>query len=96
MLRHAPKKLYHPVLQYRFNQKVLLCLCRTCAVGLNVLSECTHTEVEERELTGTWVMMKSAWLYRNYIKSLKCISFTNTRSCSTIPNLGKEAFLLLI
>jgi hypothetical protein len=51
-----PKKLFHPVLPYRFNQKLLFCPCRTCAEEFNVATECTHTEVRERALTGTWVM----------------------------------------
>jgi hypothetical protein len=51
-----PKKLFHPVLPYRFNQKLLFCLCRTWAKGLNMATECTHTEVKERALSGTWVM----------------------------------------
>jgi hypothetical protein len=51
-----PKKLFRPVLPYRFNQKLLFCLCRTCAEKFNMATECTHTEVKERALTGTWVM----------------------------------------
>jgi hypothetical protein len=51
-----PKKLFHPVLPYRFNQKLLFCLCRTCAEEFNMATECTHTEVRERALTGTWVL----------------------------------------
>jgi hypothetical protein len=42
-----PKKLFHPVLPYRFNQKLLFCLCRTCA-EFNMATECTHTEVKNR------------------------------------------------
>jgi hypothetical protein len=29
------KRLYHPVLPYRCNNKLLFCLCRTCAVECN-------------------------------------------------------------
>jgi hypothetical protein len=51
-----PKKLFHSVLPYRFKQKLLFCLCRTCAEEFNMATEFTHTEVRERALTGTWVM----------------------------------------
>ena len=49
-----PKKLYLPVLPYRYN-KIILCLCRTCVQTCST-GECTYTEDEERALTGTWVM----------------------------------------
>ena len=49
-----PDKLYHPVLPYRCNSKLMFCLCRTCVHTPN--AECTHTEDEDRALTGTWVM----------------------------------------
>jgi len=50
-----PQKLYHPVLPYRCNNKLMFCLCRTC-VQTSSTGECTHTEDEDRALTGTWVM----------------------------------------
>jgi len=31
-----PQELYHPVLPYKFNKKIILCLCRSCV--LNVLN----------------------------------------------------------
>jgi hypothetical protein len=51
-----PTKLFHPVLPYRCNNKLLFCLFRTCAEELNMTTECTHTSVKDRALTGTWVM----------------------------------------
>jgi len=50
-----PQKLYHPVLPYRSNKKLMFCLCRTF-VQTCVTGEYTHTEDAERALTGTWVM----------------------------------------
>jgi hypothetical protein len=35
-----PTRLYHPVLPYRCNNKLLFCLCRTCAVEQNFENEC--------------------------------------------------------
>ena len=54
-----PRKLYHPVLPYRCNGKLMFPLCRTCAetqvkLPLNErVCQCCHNE-DERALTGTW------------------------------------------
>ena len=50
-----PQKLYHPVLPYRCNNKLMFCLCKTCVQTCST-GECTHKEDEDRALTGTWVM----------------------------------------
>jgi hypothetical protein len=50
-----PKRLYHPVLPFRCNGKLLFCLCKTCALEQNTDSECTHESVDERAILGTWV-----------------------------------------
>jgi hypothetical protein len=42
-----PERLYHPVLPFRCNSKLLFCLCKTCALEQNTHSECTHESVEE-------------------------------------------------
>jgi hypothetical protein len=51
-----PKKLYHPVLPYRCNGKLLFPLCRTCAEN-QASGVCTHAN-KERALTGTWVVLE--------------------------------------
>ena len=54
-----PRKLFHPVLPYRCNGKLMFPLCRTCAenqvkLPLNErVCQCCHNE-DERALTGTW------------------------------------------
>ena len=40
-----PKRLYHPVLQYRCNNKLLFCLCRSCAAEQSFEDECSHETV---------------------------------------------------
>jgi len=50
-----PQNLYHPVLPYRCNKKLMFCLCRTCVETCST-GDLTHTEDEEKALTGTWVM----------------------------------------
>ncbi len=58
----APEKLYHPVLGYRTNNKLVFALCRSCAdhnTRYNdddddaIIHNCNHT-VKEREFTGTY------------------------------------------
>jgi len=51
-----PKRLYHPVLPFRYNKKLLFCLCRSCVVEQNMRGECRHDRDKERALTGTWVI----------------------------------------
>ena len=51
-----PRHLYHPVLPFRCNKRLLFCLCRACIVEQNRTLVCTHETVVERALTGTWVL----------------------------------------
>jgi hypothetical protein len=53
-----PKRLYHPVLPYRCNNKLLFCLCRTCAIEQNITTECNHETVSEWAFVDKWVMDK--------------------------------------
>ena len=54
-----PRELYHPVLPYRHDGKLLFPLCATCVQNempkrpWNRSVECIHTD-QERVLTGTW------------------------------------------
>jgi len=57
-----PKRLYHPVLPFRCNNKLLFFLCKSCATELNVGSECMHDTIEQRALVGTWLLMRLNWL----------------------------------
>ena len=49
-----PRKLYHPVLPYKRNSKLMFSLCSTCADTMNQ-DCCTHSD-EERCIVGTWVV----------------------------------------
>jgi hypothetical protein len=51
----SPKRMYHPVLPYRCNNKPLFCLCKSCVMVQNT-SDCTHDSVSEKSLVGTWVV----------------------------------------
>jgi len=48
-----PERLYHPVLPFRANQKLIFRLYRTCVLTSNT-GECGHTTDEKRALTVTW------------------------------------------
>jgi len=50
-----PRKLYRPVLPFRCNNKLLCCLCKTCATEQNT-NDCTHETVAEIALIRAWVM----------------------------------------
>jgi hypothetical protein len=45
-----PKKLYHPVLPYRSNNKLLFCLCISCVFERNISGEFKHVGDDERAL----------------------------------------------
>jgi hypothetical protein len=51
-----PKNLYHPVLPFRCNKKLLFCLCRTCVLEQNTSDECQNYTDARRAHTGTWVI----------------------------------------
>jgi len=56
-----PTNLYLPVLPYRYDKKLLFCLCRTCVQEHNATSECQHRSDAERCLEGTWVIDEVDW-----------------------------------
>jgi hypothetical protein len=49
-----PRGLYHPVLPYKSNSKLMFPLCSACADAMNQ-DDCTHSD-EERCIVGTWVV----------------------------------------
>ena len=46
-----PRKLFHPVLPSKINDKLMFVLCRTCAEKGDQSGTCSHTD-DERALTG--------------------------------------------
>ena len=53
----APRGLYHPVLPFKCNNKLMFALCRTCVQEAQQTSMCHHTD-EKRMFTGTWVSLE--------------------------------------
>ena len=49
-----PRNMYHPVLPYKSNSKLMFTVCSACADSMNQ-GKCTHTD-EERCRIGTWVV----------------------------------------
>ncbi|XP_032664111.1 probable DNA polymerase [Odontomachus brunneus] len=50
----APRDLFHPVLPYRVNEKLLFALCRSCCKTFSQTA-CTHNDPADREFEGAWV-----------------------------------------
>ena len=62
-----PTNLYHPVLPYKCNNKLMFPLCRTCAEKCDPSSQCSRDNIEDRALVGTWVTIElQAALDRGY------------------------------
>jgi len=51
-----PRDLYHPVLPFRYNKKLLFSLCRSCVLEQNISSQCRHFGDAEICLDDTWVI----------------------------------------
>ncbi|XP_032688843.1 uncharacterized protein LOC116852503 [Odontomachus brunneus] len=50
----VPHDLFHPVLPYRVNGKLLFALCRSCCETFSQTA-CTHDDSADREFEGAWV-----------------------------------------
>jgi len=55
MYYRSSREIYHPVLLFHANQKLMFSLCRTCVLT-SITGECHHKTDEERALTGTCVI----------------------------------------
>ena len=51
-----PRGLFHPVLPYRCNNKLMFPLCRMCAEAMNQAC-CMHAD-SDRQLSGVWVSLE--------------------------------------
>jgi hypothetical protein len=63
-----PWDLYHPWLPYRSNNRLIFCLCRTCA-ECRSQEQCHHETVFERALSRTWVVDE----LRQYVERGYCV-----------------------
>ena len=85
-----PKHLYHPVLPYRYNKKLLFCLCRTCVHEQNMSGECSHYTDGERAFEGTWVIDEVRLALEKGYKVLEICEVYEYRvtQCNTIADEG--------
>ena len=70
-----PRSLYHPVLPYRTQGKLMFPLCRTCADTLQQ-EPCCHND-SDRALHGTWVTLELQRLWK------RVTSCSNSTRCGT-------------
>ena len=83
-----PKDLYHPVLPYRCDKKLLFCLCRTCVLEHNAKSECRH--LGDAEMSGRHLgHRRGAIGCRQRIQNFGSVRI---ESHVTIPKRVKAAF----
>jgi len=86
-----PMNLYHTVLPYRSNNKLLFCLCSPCVFERNISGDCEHLREDERALTGTWVIDEIRLAVETFIESSISTSCTNTKLPSTVVKLKADA-----
>ena len=79
-----PKRLYHPVLTFRCNNKLLFCLCKSCATEKITDSECAHETVAERALIGRWFVDEVRLAMQRVMSSMRFLRCTNTSSQNRI------------
>ena len=75
------RRMFHPVLPYSTQGKLMFPLCKTCADTCNQ-DTCTHTD-EERAIQGTWVSVElEEALQKGYSRSVftKCGTLRNSRA----------------
>jgi len=77
-----PMDLYHTVLSFRCNKKILFCLCRTCTFEQNMRGPCRHLSDAERAISGTWVLDEVRMAVSKYYRIWRFTKCTNTRSHS--------------
>ena len=84
-----PRNLYHPVLPYRSQNRLLFPLCRTCADSRqNTL--CRHN-VKERALTGAWITPEVDKAIEKGYQLIECFEVWNFETTAEYNN-GTEQY----
>ena len=84
-----PKRLFHPVLPYRYKKKLLFCLCRSCVHEQNMCEECHHHADAERAIEGTWVIDELRLSLEKGYKILEFHGIYEYRVTQYNPKTGK-------
>ena len=90
-----PRTLYHPVLPFRSNNKLLFCLCKTCAIEQNT-DVCTHETIVDRALLGSWVIDEIRLSVEKGYRLIVCSRFMNMRTHNSIRHEVGADYLLSI
>jgi hypothetical protein len=81
------RDLYHSVLPYRCNGRLLFCLCRKCAES-GCQEECCHVTSSERSLTATCVVDEVRVAVKHGYLVLKIYEFYEYEITQYAPKLG--------
>ena len=82
------KDLYHPVLPYRWDKKLLFCLA-TRVLEHNAKRECQHLSDAERCLEGTWVIDEVRLAVAKGYKILEILEVYEYRVTRYNPETGE-------
>jgi len=88
-----PTNLYHPVLPYRYDKKLLFCLCRTCVEEHNATSECQHRSDLERCLEGTCVIDEVRLAVDKEYKILETVEVYEYQVTRYDPEMGNGGLI---
>ena len=86
-----PRRILHQVDPYRSNNKLLLCLCRSCVFVRNNSGECSHLRDNDRVLTGTWVLDEIRLKVEKVKKSSTFLRCTNIKLPNTVVKQRRRA-----
>jgi hypothetical protein len=89
-----PKGMYHPVLPYRWNKKLLFCLCRSCVHDQNTTKECHHVTDADRDLEGTWVIDEARLAVQKGYKVLEIHELYEYQETGFDPATGQGGLLV--
>jgi len=87
-----PPNLYHTILPYRYERKLLFCLCRTCVQEHNATSECQYHSDAERCLEGTWVIVEVRLAVDKGYKILEILEVYEYEVTCYDPKTGNSGF----
>ena len=91
-----PKRLYHLVLPFRCNKRLLFCLYRTCVSEQSRTAVCTYESLAERALTGTWVLDEIRLAVQKVYELVEMYEILEYKSRNTIHKQAKADCLFSI
>jgi hypothetical protein len=86
-----PKRLFHPVLPAKIQNKLMFVLCVTCAENLNN-SECNHND-NQRMLLGTWVSDEVKKAVQMGYKIIEILEVWQYETLTFDPRTNQEGLL---